>query len=58
MLKEIALKGSGVCACVSGVPKITAYDTVKELLLIQFTAAAEQLKCNRHAGILMPLLKK
>lgn len=40
------------------VPKIMDYDRVKESLLIQFTAAAEQLKSNRRARILMPLLKK
>lgn len=58
MLKWIALKGNGVYACMTGVPKIMDYDRVKESLLIQFNAAAEQLKSNRRARILMPLLKK
>lgn len=44
-------------ACMTGVPKTTNYDMIKELLLIQLAAAAEQLKSNRDVGILMPLLK-
>lgn len=41
MLKGIALKGSRVCERMTGVAKIMDYDTVKELLLIWFTAAAD-----------------
>lgn len=44
--------------CRTEILKIPDYYLVKDLLLTQFTAAAEQLKSNRQAGILMALLEK
>lgn len=43
--------------CRTGILKIPDYCLVKELLLTQFIEAAEQVKSNRQAGILMPLQK-
>lgn len=44
-----------ISVCKTGILKIPDYYLVKELLLTQFIAAAEQVKSNRQAGTLRPL---